>query len=288
MAGHSNTIMNSHYIVGVTDGSDWQPGHTLTVSGCSIMLCDSGNAEFTVNSRRFTFARGCMSLLVFDMVVVPVRVSADFKARFISVDFDSAQDIFFLITSNRFWEYVYTYPIFNLSDSLLNVVCRWFEVIDWINEHCTEAAAEKALRNETENFMMVMADQVESWYGALGTNPSKNRAWMLVNEFLGLINRYYTHRHDVAFYAEKLNITPNYLNIIAKKHLGVTAKEQIGKQLSLVVKMLLDTTDLTVKEIAERLHYDDPSYLCRVFRKNTGFSPIQYRNMQRDDELAKR
>ena len=126
-----------------------------------------------------------------------------------------------------------------------------------------------------------MAGHVESHLGLLGTNPPKNRAWAIVNDFLGLLNRYYTRRHDVAFYAEKLNITPNYLNIIAKRNLGVTAKEQINIQLGLVVKMFLDTTDLTVKEIAERLHYDDPSYLCRIFRKQTGLSPIQYRNKQR-------
>ena len=85
----------------------------------------------------------------------------------------------------------------------------------------------------------------------------------------------------MAFYAGKLNITPNYLNIIVRKNIGTTAKEQINVQLGLVVKMLLDTTDLTVKEIAERLHYDDPSYLCRIFRKQTGLSPINYRNKLR-------
>jgi len=82
----------------------------------------------------------------------------------------------------------------------------------------------------------------------------------------------------VAFYAKKLNISPNYLNIISKRILGVSAKEQINIQFGLVIKMLLDTTELTVKEIAERLHYDDPSYLCRIFRKQTGLSPMQYRN----------
>ena len=45
--------------------------------------------------------------------------------------------------------------------------------------------------------------------------------------------------------------------------------------------MLLDTTDLSVKQIAERLHYDDPSYMCRIFRKHTGMSPIEYRNKLR-------
>ena len=106
----------------------------------------------------------------------------------------------------------------------------------------------------------------------------------MVNEFLGLLNRYYAHHHDVAFYADKLKITPNYLNIIIKRNIGTTAKEQINIQLGLVVKMLLDTTDLSVKEIAGRLHYDDPSYLCRVFKKHTGLSPIQYRNINRSNQ----
>lgn len=269
------------YTAGATEGSDWKHGNPLKVDGCKIMMCERGLVEFSVNSRRFTMTGGMMAIFVFDMVVVPVEISDDFLAKSIDLDFDASQDIFFLVTSNRFWEYIYTYPVFRLSGSLVEVAHGWFALVDWIVANASEMIAEKALRNEMENFMSVMAEQVESHLGLLGTNPPKNRAWVIINEFLGLINRYYTHRHDVAFYADKLHITPNYLNIIAKRHLGVTAKEQINIQSGLVVKMLLDTTDLTVKEIAERLHYVDPSYLCRIFRKQTGLSPIQYRNKQR-------
>lgn len=281
MTEQSFSILPAHCNVGIADGSGWRIGHPLSVSGCLIMLCESGHIDITVNSRRFVMSSGQMAFIVFDMHAVPVNVSGDFKAKFVSLDFDTAQDIFFLITSNRFWEYIYTYPIFRLTPNINDVAHHWFEILEWLADNCSEITADKALCNEMENFMLVMAEQVESHLGQLGTNPPKNRAWVIVNEFLGLLNRYYTHQHDVAFYARKLNITPNYLNIIAKKHLGVTAKEQISIQLGLVVKMLLDTTDLTVKEIAGRLNYDDPSYLCRIFRKHTGLSPIQYRNKQR-------
>ncbi len=81
----------------------------------------------------------------------------------------------------------------------------------------------------------------------------------------------------MAFYAGCLNVTPNYLNIIIKRSTGTTAKEQINIQIVLVIKMLLDTTDMSVKQIATWLHYDDPSYLGRIFRKQTGMSPVQYR-----------
>lgn len=269
------------YAIGTTDGTDWKPGYPLSVAGCLIIRCTRGHAEITINSRKFSIHPGKMAFLVFDMVAVPVKISNDFIGKFIALDFDAAQNIFFLVTSNRFWDYIYKYPIFKINNSLNDIVGKWFEVLDWITDHCLEQTAGKALRNETENFMLVMAEQVESHLGQLGTNPPKNRAWVMIYEFLGLLNRYYTHHHTVSFYANKLNITPNYLNIIAKRNLGITAKEQINLQLTLVAKMLLDTTDLTVKEIAERLHYDDPSYLCRIFRKQTGLSPIQYRNSQK-------
>lgn len=272
----SETI--THFNIGEVNPQSWKMQHPLSVDGCLIMLCERGFIEITLNSHRYTMHSGDMAFIVFDIVAVPIRTSDDFMARFIAIDFDVAQYIFFLITSNRFWEYIYSTPVFTLNDELYRTATRWFSLINWLSANCAEATAEKALHNEMENFMLVMAEHVESHYGVLGTNPMKNRAWMIANDFLGLINRYYTHHHDVAFYAAKLNISPNYLNIITKRILGISAKEQINIQLGLVVKMLLDTTDLTVKEIAQRLHYDDPSYLCRIFRKQTGLSPLQYRN----------
>ncbi len=270
-----------HYLAGMTVATDFTPGKPLCISGCMIMICEYGHIEISINSHRFVIQKGNMSFIVFDMLAIPLDISPDFKAKIITMDFDASQDIFFLVNSNRFWEYVYSLPVFPVNADMLHVVRHWFDIIDWITSNCSDATCEKFLHNEMENFMLVMADTIENHLGVLGTNPPKNRAWLLVNEFLGLINRYYTSHHDVAFYASKLNISPNYLNIIAKRNIGVSAKSQISIQLGLVTKMLLDTTDLTIKEIANRLHYNDPSYLCRIFRKQFGLSPLEYRNTQK-------
>lgn len=271
----------SRFNVGIINKNSWKREHPLPVAGSLVMMCEHGYLDITINSRRFIMRPGEIAFIVFDMVAVPIMVSEDFQAKYIAIDFDAAQDAFFLVTSNRFWEYVYSTPVFSLNDDVKEIAHIWFKTVEWIYANCSDMTTGKVLRNEMEKFMLVMAEQVESCKGLLGENPVKNRAWTIVNDFLGLLNRHYTRHHDVAFYADKLNITPNYLNIIAKKNIGVSAKEQINIQLGLVVKMLLDTTDLTVKEIAGKLHYEDPSYLCRIFRKQTGLSPIQYRNQHK-------
>lgn len=272
-----------HFSIGKTNGNDWVSCHPLSIAGCMIILCECGNGYITINSRTFKISEGSFAFITFDMVAVASDISDDFRAHFISVDFDSTQDISFLINSNRFWEFIYTTPVFNLTDDIYNIALNWFSSLDWIIRFSSVKTAEKIISSEMANLLLIIADQVEARLGVLGKQPHKNRAWSIATDFIGLINRYYTHHHDVAFYADKLNISPNYLNIIVKRNIGTTAKEQINIQLGLVIKMLLDTTDLSVKEIANQLHYDDPSYLCRIFRKQNGLTPLQYRNQLREE-----
>lgn len=280
----SDTNVSSQFRSGVMDSSYWRCGHPLALPGCLIMLCEEGEARFSINSRDFTMAPGMMAFICFDMVSVPLSVSDDFKARYVSVGFNATQEIFFCVTSNRFWEFIYLYPIFVVPEDLAGAAVHWHALTGWLFSESSESVREKIMRNEVENLMLVMAEQVETRLGILGENPPKNRAWTLINDFVGLLGRHYAAHHDVAFYAARLNVTPNYLNIITKRNIGTTAKAQIDLQIGRVARMLLDTTDLSVKQIAERLHYDDTSYLCRVFRKQTGMSPIQFRNSLRGEK----
>ena len=57
-----------------------------------------------------------------------------------------------------------------------------------------------------------------------------------------------------------------------------TAKEFIDRAVVLEIKMLLKSSDVSVQEIAYRLHFPDQSYLGRFFKKHTGESPTEYRS----------
>lgn len=260
-------------------------GSPLLVEGCLIMSCLSGESLLSVNSRTHRLRPGRGALLVFDMVAVPVRVSLDFRCRFLAVGFGMSQDIFFMITSNRFWDSIYQHPVLVMPDDVRDAFGKWFGLVGWTLDNFPPSLADRTLRHATEDFLSVMSHMIERHQGRAGTPPSKSRAWTVANDFLGLLNRHYASHHDVAFYADRLHVSSNYLNIIVQRHMGTSAKEQINIQIMLVVRMLLDTTDMTVTSIAERTGFDDPSYMCRMFRRRTGMSPMQYRNQHRDPRL---
>lgn len=98
-----------------------------------------------------------------------------------------------------------------------------------------------------------------------------------IDGFIHTVEAEYMMRHEVEYYADKLCITPNYLNKIVKQSLGTTAKSYIHQKLFAEAKRLLSYTVLTVNEIAEWLHFDSASHFVRFFRKRADMTPLQYR-----------
>ena len=106
----------------------------------------------------------------------------------------------------------------------------------------------------------------------------KDRSWIILRKFAVLLSEYCHISRDVKFYADKLCITPDYLYKLTQKGMEMSPKEIIDQQIIIEIKTYLTNTDLSVKNIAAELHFDDSSYMCRFFRRLTGVSPTEYRN----------
>ena len=83
--------------------------------------------------------------------------------------------------------------------------------------------------------------------------------------------------HSVQYYADKLCITPNYLNEIVSSAMGISAKQYIQNKVVEEAKRLLVYTELPISEIAFELHFSTVSYFVRCFRQCTGETPLSYR-----------
>ncbi|MDR1356910.1 MAG: AraC family transcriptional regulator [Tannerellaceae bacterium] len=102
-----------------------------------------------------------------------------------------------------------------------------------------------------------------------------------VNDFLTLVDTHYIKQHSIRFYADKLSITPNYLNEVIKKSIGMNAKLYIQNRILQEAKRMLTYTDMSVSAIAEALCFENSSYFIRFFRSQTQHTPIQYRNLSK-------
>jgi AraC family transcriptional activator of pobA len=77
--------------------------------------------------------------------------------------------------------------------------------------------------------------------------------------------------------ADKLNVNSDYLGSLIKKETGKTASKWINERIVSEAKSMLTGTNLSVAEVGYRLTFDDPANFTKYFKKNTGFTPKEFR-----------
>ncbi|BDD04830.1 AraC family transcriptional regulator [Aureibacter tunicatorum] len=117
-----------------------------------------------------------------------------------------------------------------------------------------------------------------SLYPNSPTGNEQQKGHLLVKRFRQLIEENYQENLNIQQYAELLNISPNHLTHIVKKVLGKTSLDLIKERNIIEIKRLLIHTDLSVTQIADRLNFNDQSYLTKFFKKNVGITPAAFRN----------
>lgn len=97
-------------------------------------------------------------------------------------------------------------------------------------------------------------------------------------DFSELISNTISQNLSVKNYADRLHITTDKLNEICKQNYGSSPKTIILDKKITEAKRLLYFTDLTVKEIAFKLGFEDGSYFSRIFKQKTNISPTDFKS----------
>lgn len=85
--------------------------------------------------------------------------------------------------------------------------------------------------------------------------------------------------HTVSYLAEKVNLSPNYLSDLLKKETGMNAQDHIHYHLIEEAKRILLTTYQSVSEVAYSLGFEYPQYFSKLFKRKTGNTPQEFRNL---------
>lgn len=97
--------------------------------------------------------------------------------------------------------------------------------------------------------------------------------------FKDLLEENLVERKDAKFYADRMNISYKHLNDICKTVISKTAKQFITNYLILEIKRYLASSSMSVKEIAYKIGFDEPTNLQKVFKRETGKSALQFRQL---------
>lgn len=105
---------------------------------------------------------------------------------------------------------------------------------------------------------------------------SRFRRPTYVHDFIDLVHEYHRSERSVAFYAEKLFISPKYLSLLIKEATGRSAAEIIDEYVVLEAKNLLRFSGKNIQQISYELNFPNQSSFGKYFKHLVGMSPSEY------------
>lgn len=242
-----------------------------------IILVENGNVKVKLNDRPFQASAGSLICgLPGEIWEWPEKIEMEGKVVIFEPDFvlsltkDSMiLDRFGFINPDR------ESPMFKLTDkTFLKTVQLMGDMDDFIH-------SDNAAKLLIQSMLIYLLSLLNNDYpkNRLSQKPNMTIG-RYADGFVKLVGTNLYRYHDVVYYADRLCITPNYLNKISHQALGVSSRRYIRSRIIAEAKNLLTITSMTSAEISATLGFESPSYFSRLFKKATGLTPLDFRNRQ--------
>ncbi len=238
----------------------------------TVLVCVSGRARFALNFREVGVQRHDVLVLAEDTLALLRQRSRGFLAVACLVPKALASEVAYVLP-NALFKFLHEHPHCVPSPLEVPLLQGWLQQL-MDAQHNGGRHRHVMLRNLLQTFFLKFATLLPAYYEAA---PQVGRRERLAWSFWELVGQRSTRQRDVQSYAEALCITPFYLSQVTRECFGETPKALIDRQVVLEIKALLSYSELPIGRIAERLCFEDASYLCRYFRRHTGQSLTGYR-----------
>lgn len=270
------TTPEEQFVVGDTDLRYFEE-HSCRTEGGAILFCRRGSATVTVDQLRDRVTRDTLLLLLPGSILYLNERTDDFRVRFCAFSLELFSEAAYRLDPS-FFHILHEHAIIRLPDRIIEGVHNWFQMASYTYRDRGNIFRNTIIRNRLQNVLLEAFDKTQRFAPDVHSQTGTTRQADLFQRFVALVHEHCTEQREVAFYADRLCISTRYLSTIIRSVAHSTAKEFIDRSVVLEIKMLLGSTELSVQEIAYRLHFPDQSYLGRFFKKHTGVSPTEFRN----------
>lgn len=155
---------------------------------------------------------------------------------------------------------------------------------DWLKQQFTQMQSElKHLQEDSESLLAyqcaALLIQLNRWFSEHYHGTAQPLNHTTIMRFKTLLDRHFSQYHHVQEYAAMLGVTPGHLNVLCKQQMHQTASQMIQQRIYIEAKRRLMYSNLPVEALSEALGFSHCNYFCRAFKRDTGYTPLQYRKL---------
>lgn len=281
------SVETLHPLVSVIDLSQAKPMHHMrhTFSFYVIFLKDEKNCDLIYGRQRYDYQKGSVVCLAPGQVIGIEDTGETFQPQGYALCFHPD-----LIRGTNLGRTIKEYTFFSyevnealhLSERERHTFIDCLQNIQEELQHSVDRMSKRLIANHIE----LLLNYCLRFYERQFITRSESNKSVLV-KFEALLDDYFQSDKpqtdglpSVKYFADKVFLSPNYFGDLIKKETGKSAQEYIQTRMIDLAKEMIAGTEKTVSQIAYELGFQYSQHFNRIFKKNVGYTPGEYRKLQ--------
>jgi len=262
--------------------------NTAHVAMNAVVICTNGKVQAQMNGIQMELHKNQVAIIPQNVTVTDVMVSPDFNLKAMFLTNRILQS--FLREKMDIWNdmmYIHRHHVVTMGEDEMLFYTHFYDMLT--------LAISKGKDNplHTDVIQSLLRSAVLALCGAMKMKLSsegplddddvlhgkeKQTSKVHFQHFLDLLHSNDVKRHTVEAYASELCISPKYLTAVCKKNSGKTANEWITEHVLEDIRYYLRQTDLSIKQICDKLAFPNPSFFGKYVKDHFGMTPLELRN----------
>ena len=239
------------------------------------ILVRGGEMRFSDGKTEFLSQKDDLVIWQMSNAIQGVTYSDDFEADFLMASGDFlARFNPEMVWASKGFIFIRINPSFHLHEESLRLMNDDFSLFRQRLDMPESPFKEEVVGRVMQIFLYDLWTVYSSEMSQMETNDNAARIFL---RFLGLAQQDCRQQRDVAYYADKLCITPKYLSQVSRSVSGLPASEWITYYATFELVSLLNDQSKTLTEVADMMRFESASHFSRYVKKLLGKSPSEYR-----------
>ena len=224
------------------------------IPGCLFLLCIRGQCDITIHINKYKLKKNSIAIVYPDQFV-------------------QIQHPFLFSNTIQYAPSILEEPVIELEPKTAEVFRDYFKMLIKAKHQNNTLVREEQLPLILTGLIIELGN-INKQEPVKKEGQPYTRSQEIVKELIRIVVENYKTERNISFYADKMHLSPQHLSTTVKKTTGRTLTDIIS---AFVIK---DAQAKTIQEIAYSLNFADISFFGKYFKRYTGMSPKQYRNLE--------
>lgn len=263
--------------------SDVGMDESVRLNAFIILLCTQGSATFFINGEQRAIQPGDLLICQPHLILEKKEKTDDYRMQAIFLTSEYVEQLTFL--KENAWNikvFLQKHPILPLQREEIDNFQHYYHLLRDRLTGVQRKYQDEIIDGLVQIFFYEFVEIIERFVQT--TPETHTSADSLFQAFIKLLESEYPKQRSVAYYADRLYITPKYLSAVVKNVSGETASQLINQAVMNDIRVLLKRSRKSIKEVAHELDFPNLSFFGKYVKRYSGLSPKQLREQNNGKE----